>query len=224
MSIKLEVWGDYACFTRPEMKVERVSYDVITPSAARGLIESIYWHPGLKWVIDKIYVLNPIIFVPFKRNEIKNKANMNNALSALNGTRKPLSIVQNSASISQRTTLALKDVHYVIEAHFELTNKVSPNDNCGKFQDIITRRIEKGQCFKQPCFGLREFVAHFKKADYNEVPHDSSLDGTHDLGFVLYDLEYPDPIIQFESEPVPMYFRAKMTNGMIDLKNCEVVK
>ena len=221
MSIKLEVWGEYACFTRPEMKVERMSYDVITPSAARGLIESIYWHPGLRWTIDKIYVLNPINFVPFKRNEIKNKANMANALSAMNGSKKELSIIQNSTTISQRTTLALKDVHYVIEAHFELTDKATVNDNCGKFQDIITRRIEKGQCYKQPYFGLREFAAHFKNADYAKIPHDPSLDGIHDLGFMLYDLEYSN---QPNKEPIPMFFRAKMTDGVIDLKNCEVVK
>lgn len=223
MSIRIEVWGDYACFTRPETKVERFSYDIITPSAARGLIEAIYWHPGLRYHIDKIYLLppkgrtledgeEPIRFTSIRRNEVKAKLNRDTALSAMNkGTRIAL---YTSQEIQQRASLVLQDVHYVIEAHFDMTDKATPSDNPGKFQDILRRRLEKGQCYHTPCFGCREFPAHFREwhGDIPAVPY------SQDLGFMLYDMDYSDP-----QNIRPMFFRAKLVDGVLDLTDCEVV-
>lgn len=143
MSIKMEVWGDYACFTRPELKTERYSYDVPTPSAARGMLESVYWHPGLTWIVDKIYVMNPIRFTNLRRNELKSKILASAILSEANG--KSVSYIDRNADIQQRATTMLRDVHYVIEAHFEMTENANESDNPGKFQDIIKRRLHRGR-------------------------------------------------------------------------------
>ena len=120
MPIQVEVWGDYACFTRPEMKTERVSYDVMTPSAARGLLESIYWHPGLRWVIDRIHVCSPIRFTNIRRNEVKDVISANKVKAVMNGGTGELYLAA-SESIQQRAAMVLRDVHYVIDAHFEMT-------------------------------------------------------------------------------------------------------
>ena len=152
MPISLEVWGDYALFTRPEMKVERVSYDVMTPSAARGLIEAIYWHPGLRWVIDCIHVCAPIRFTNLRRNEVKSTLSARSVRTVMErGTGELYLCTAND--IQQRAALLLRDVHYVIEAHFDVTDKAAPGDNPGKFQDIVKRRIQRGQFYHQPCFG-----------------------------------------------------------------------
>ena len=151
MPIQLEVWGDYALFTRPEMKVERVSYDVMTPSAARGLIEAIYWHPGLKWTVDRIRVCAPIRFVNLRRNEVKSvipkiaksEKTAQDMLERGEVQLKPLCIVGDIRQ--QRAALLLRDVRYVIEAHFEMTDRAAEGDNPGKFQDIVKRRIKRGQ-------------------------------------------------------------------------------
>lgn len=161
MSMLIEVWGDYACFSRPEMKTERVSYDIITPSAARGLVEAIYWHPGMKYHIDRIYLLNPVRFTNIRRNEVKSTLLSSAALSAAKGGAAP--VLYTSADIQQRAALVLQDVHYVIECHFTMTDKAAPGDNPGKFQDILRRRLNKGQCYHQPCFGCREFPANFRE-------------------------------------------------------------
>ena len=211
--IRLLCWGDYACFTRPEMKVERVSYDVMTPSAARGLIEAIYWHPGLRYVIDEIDVLNPIRFTNVRRNEVKAKISGSQVLSnALNGKESCLYTKEN---IAQRASTILKDVKYCIHAHFEMTEKASDGDNPGKFLDILSRRARKGQCFHQPCFGCREFPANFQWAEEDEVI--SPISETRDLGYMLYDMDFSDP-----EHIVPMFFRAKLENGILNLRNCEV--
>ena len=144
MPIQVEVWGDYACFTRPEMKTERVSYDVMTPSAARGLLESIYWHPGLRWVIDRIHVCSPIRFTNIRRNEVKDVISANKVKAVMNGGTGELYLAA-PESIQQRAAMVLRDVHYVIDAHFEMTPAAAPGDNHGKFQDII--RNELGQSF-----------------------------------------------------------------------------
>ena len=136
--IQLEVWGDYALFSRPELKVERMSYDVPTPSAARGLVEAVYYHPGLQWHIDRIYVLNPIRFVSIRRNEVKSKVLATSARAAAQGSGQPLYLAT-PQEIVQRASLVLQDVHYVIEAHFTMTDRAVPGDNPGKFQDIVTR-------------------------------------------------------------------------------------
>lgn len=214
MSVKMEVWGEYACFSRPELKVERVSYDVPTPSAARGMLESVYYHPGLKWRIDRIYVLNPIRFVNLRRNEVKSKILASSILSEING--RPASCIDRGADIQQRAAMMLRDVHYVIEAHFDMTEQAAPSDNPGKFQDIIKRRLRRGQCFYQPYLGCRECTAHFQLWQGETIP---AINESRDLGLMLYDMDYSDlQSIQ------PMFFLARMENGVIDLTDCEVLR
>ena len=214
MSIKMEVWGEYACFTRPEMKVERVSYDVPTPSAARGMVESVYYHPGLKWHVDKIYVCKPIRFTNILRNEVASKISASNVLTEVNGKKR--SYIDRNADIQQRATTMLRDVHYVIEAHFEMTDKANPSDNPGKFQDIVKRRLRSGQAYMQPYLGCRECTAHFRLWEGGDIP---TIDETRDLGYMIFDMDYSDlENIQ------PMFFRAQMVHGVIDLTDCEVVK
>ena len=216
MAIRMEVWGNDACFTRPEMKTERVSYDVMTPSAARGIVEAVYYHPGMRWKIDRIYVLNPIRFTNLRRNEVKDKISASNALQAVNDTAREPYIVT-SKSIQQRAALMLQDVRYVIEAHFEMVpEKAAPSDNHGKFQDIIKRRLRRGQCYSQPYLGCRECTAHFRLWEEGEIP---TIGETRDLGWMLYDMDYADP-----ENIQPMFFRAQMVNGVIDLTDCEVFR
>ncbi len=213
MSIRIEVWGNYACFSRPEMKTERVSYDVMTPSAARGLVEAIYWHPGLRYHIDKIYLLAPIRFTNIRRNEVKSTLLASAALSAAKGGRLPA--LYTSQDIQQRAALVLQDVHYVIECHFDLTERAAPGDNAGKFQDILRRRLTRGQCHHTPYFGCREFPASFREWPGGTVP---TVPLTQDLGWTLYDLDYKDP-----QNIQPQFFRARLVNGVLDCRNAEVV-
>lgn len=215
MSVKIEVWGDYACFSRPEMKTERVSYDIITPSAAVGLIESIFWHPGMKWVIDKIYLLSPIRFTNVRRNEVKSVLSASNARSAMTGGGRDQLAIYTSRDIQQRASLILQDVHYVIEAHFDMTSRAAPGDNPGKFQEMIRRRLSKGQFYSQPYFGCREFPAHCREWKQGEIP---ALPITQDLGYMLHSMDYSDP-----QNIAPRFYRAKLVNGVIDLRECEVV-
>lgn len=219
MSVRVEVWGDYACFTRPEMKVERVSYDVITPSAARGLIEAIYWHPGLKWQIDRIYVMNPVRFTNIRRNEVKSKISASNIRAAMNGKGRSL-FLDASSDIQQRASVVLKDVHYVIEAHFEMTDQANEGDNPGKFQDIVRRRLQRGQCYHQPYFGCREFPASFRSYNDSAIVVSSELkDREIDLGYMLYDMDFCDL-----DDIQPIFFRGKLKNGVLDLTGVEVVR
>lgn len=210
MAIKVEVWGDYALFSRPEMKVERVSYDVITPSAARGLLESIYWHPGLSWKIDRIYVCNPIRFTNIRRNEVKDVISGSSVKSVMKSGKGEIYIAT-SESIQQRAAMVLKDVRYVIEAHFDMTDNAAASDNPGKFQDIMKRRLERGQFYSMPYMGTREFPAHFKPCGaIPECPDE--LKGTRDLGWMLLDMDYTD-----RSDIQPRFFRATITDGVIDV-------
>ena len=213
--IQLEVWGTYALFSRPELKVERVSYDVPTPSAARGIVESVYYHPGLTWIIDRIYVLNPIRFVSIRRNEVTDKISGSNVRQAAQGGGQPLYLVT-SQKIVQRTSLLLQDVHYVIEAHFEMTDRAAPSDNPGKFQDIVTRRMERGQCFHTPYFGCREFPVSFRRWLGGPIP---TIDETRDLGLMLYDFDYSNP-----AAITPTYFRARLEHGVLNTQDCEVFR
>ena len=213
--IQLEVWGAYALFSRPELKVERVSYDVPTPSAARGIVEAVYYHPGLRWVIDRIHVLNPIRFVSIWRNEVTDKISGRNVRQAVQSGGQPLYLVT-SQKIVQRSSLLLQDVHYVIEAHFEMTDKAAPSDNPGKFQDIVTRRMERGQCFHTPYFGCREFPVSFRRWPGGPIP---TIDETRDLGLMLYDFDYSDP-----AAIIPTYFRARLEHGVLNTQNCEVFR
>ena len=213
--IQLEVWGPYALFSRPEMHVERVSYEVPTPSAARGLVEAVYYHPGLQWHIRRIYVLNPIRFTNIRRNEVKSKVLASDVYSAMQGSGRPLSIVT-SQQIAQRASMLLQDVHYVIEAEFTITDRAAPSDNPGKFQDIVTRRMAKGQCYHAPYFGCREFPAHFRAWPGGPIP---TIQESRDLGFMLYDFDYSDP-----KNITPLYFHAKMENGVINVADCGVFR
>lgn len=215
MAVKVEVWGDFACYSRPEMKVERVSYDVMTPSAARGILEAIYWHPGLRWRIDNIYVLSPIKMTNIRRNEVKSKLLASNARTVMTGGRNEL-FINTSNDIQQRSSLVLQDVHYVIEGRFEMTGKAAPGDNPGKFQDIIKRRLQRGQCFHQPYFGCREFPAKFREWQGGEIP---CIEETRDLGYMLWDMDYSDP-----ANIRPQFFRARLERGVMRLTDCEVVE
>lgn len=212
MSIRIEVWGDYACFSRPELKTERVSYDVMTPSAARGLVEAIYWHPGMKYTIDRIYLLSPIKFTNIRRNEVKSKTTYGDAIKAANG--KPV-MITTATDRTQRAAMVLRDVHYVIECHFDMTDKAAEGDNPGKFQDILRRRLAKGQCYHTPCLGCREFSANFREWAANvQIP---AIDITQDLGFMLYDMDYSDP-----KNIQAQFFRARLEHGVLDCRNAEV--
>lgn len=209
MSVLVEVWGDYACFSRPEMKVERVSYDVMTPSAARGLLDAIYWHPGMRWVVDRIYVCNPIRFTNIRRNEVKDTISVRTAKKVMeHGGELYLATPE---SIQQRAAMVLRDVHYVIEAHFEMTPQANATDNPGKFQDIMRRRLEKGQFYHQPCFGVREFPANFRPC--KQIPEcPEELQGEKDLGWVLLDMDYRD-----RENITPKFFRATLRNGVLEV-------
>lgn len=215
MSIQVEVWGPYACFSRPELKTERVSYDVMTPSAARGLIEAVLWHPGMRWHISKIYVLAPIRFTNIRRNEVKSKGLASAARTVMNGGKANLAIYT-PADIQQRAAMVLQDVHYVIEAYFDMTDKASPTDNPGKFQAMMKRRLENGQCFHTPSLGCREFPAGFRLWEGGDIP---AIDETRDLGYMLYDMNYSNP-----RDIRPQYFHARLEHGVLDLRDCEVIE
>ncbi len=218
MSVRLEVWGDYACFTRPEMKVERVSYDVMTPSAARGILEAIFWHPGMKYVIDRIHVLSPIAFANIRRNEVKSKVSASAVYEHMTGGGKDL-YLNTSEDIQQRAAMVLQNVRYVIDAHFELVpDKMGAGDNVGKFSEMLKRRIEKGQCYHRPYFGCREFPVQFQMWEEKDIPT-AYPNETRDLGFMLFDMDYHDP-----QNIRPMFFRAKLEKGVLDLRNAEVLR
>lgn len=209
MSISVEVWGDYACFSRPELKTERVSYDVMTPSAARGLLDAIYWHPGMRWVVDRIHVCAPIRFTNIRRNEVKDIISARNAKAAMESGEEIY--LATSESIQQRAAMVLRDVRYVIDAHFEMTVRATPTDNPGKFQDIMRRRVEKGQFYHQPCFGVREFPAQFKPCE-ELPPCPEELVGEKDLGWMLLDLDYSD-----RENITPRFFRAALRDGVLEV-------
>lgn len=209
MSISIEVWGDYACFSRPELKTERVSYDVMTPSAARGLLDAVYWHPGMRWVVDRIHVCAPIRFTNIRRNEVKDIISARNAKAAMESGEEIY--LATSESIQQRAAMVLRDVRYVIDAHFEMTARATPTDNPGKFQDIMRRRVEKGQFYHQPCFGVREFPAQFKPCE-ELPPCPEELAGEKDLGWMLLDLDYSD-----RENITPRFFRAVLRDGVLEV-------
>lgn len=210
MPIRLEVWGEYALFTRPEMKTERVSYDVMTPSAARGILEGIFWHPGLRWIVDRIYVRAPVRFTNIRRNEVKSIISAKKVHTEMERGSGEL-FLSASEDIQQRAAMLLRDVHYVIDAHFEMTDRAAPCDNPGKFQDIMKRRITHGQCYHQPYFGCREFPARFALCE-NIPPCPDELKGRRELGYMLWDMDYSDP-----KEPQPLFFRAALQDGVLSV-------
>ncbi|KQN97863.1 type I-C CRISPR-associated protein Cas5c [Paenibacillus sp. Leaf72] len=209
--IRLRVWGDYACFTRPEMKAERVSYDVITPSAARGILESIHWKPAIRWVIDRIHVLKPIQFETIRRNEVEGVISARNVQQAMDG--KPITLAQIvTEERQQRATLMLRQVAYVIEAHFEMTDAAGTEDSPEKHYNIFLRRARKGQCFQQPYLGCREFPASFELVEVDETLHSYAYTDVaeKDLGWMLRDID-------FNNEMTPHFFRANMRCGVIEV-------
>lgn len=209
--IRLKVWGDYACFTRPEMKAERVSYDVMTPSAARGILESIHWKPAIRWVVDKIHVLNEIRFESIRRNEVEGVLSESNIKKAMKGEQTPLVQVVTDER-QQRSTLMLKDVAYIIEAHFEMTTAVGESETPEKHYNIFLRRARQGQYFHHPYLGCREFAAHFALVEEGEeIPPSFYKDVPEkDLGWMLWDLDYPQ-------EMTAKFFRASMQFGCIHI-------
>lgn len=215
--ITIRVGGPYALFTRPEMKVERVSYDVITPSAARGLIEAVYWKPAIRWVIDRLHVLSAIQVTNIRRNEVSEKASVDNALQAMKGATKPL-YLSAADTRQQRAAMVLKDVDYVIEAHFEpVEAKWGERDTEEGHYNIVLRRLRHGQHFHAPCLGTREFPARVELIEEGSAIPASPLTGVSDLGWMLYDLDFSNP-----RDIRPIFFRAAMRDGIIDLTNAEV--
>lgn len=208
MGYRVEVWGEWALFSRPELKVERMSYDVMTPSAARGLLESIFFHPGMRWRIDKIHVLAPIQFAAVRRNEVTQRV-LASDIRRLMTEGGGKSCIVTKDCIAQRASLLLKDVRYVIDAHFDMTERAAPTDNEGKFADIIRRRLEKGQFYSQPYFGCREFPANFQPWTGGEMPNPNA---DRELGLMLYDMDYTDP-----KNITPMYFRAALRGGAVNV-------
>ena len=209
--IKLHVWGEYACFTRPEMKVERVSYDVMTPSAARGILEAIHWKPAIRWVIDRIHVLKPIRFETLRRNELGGKIPVGSVRNAMKrgSTEGLCSFIEEDRQ--QRATTLLRDVAYIIEAHFELTDAAGEGDTEAKHLSMFNRRAAKGQCFHRPYLGTREFAANFELVDSTEPRPDLPADQRNrDLGWMLNDIDY-------ENEMTPYFFRAEICDGVVEV-------
>ena len=214
--IRLHVWGERACFTRPEMKVERVSYDVITPSAARGLLEAILWKPQIRWVVDRIHVLRPIRFQSFRRNEVGAKVSAANAKRAMRaGTTAGLGLVVED-NRQQRAATLLVNVAYVIEAHFELTAKACPDDTPAKYISMFNRRAAAGQCFHRPCLGTREFPADFALLAEDDPLPPSTLpaaDRDKDFGWMLHDID-------FANGNISRFFQARLVDGTLDVAAC----
>ncbi|MDH4992924.1 type I-C CRISPR-associated protein Cas5c [Aquamicrobium lusatiense] len=219
--IRLHVWGQHALFTRPELKVERYSFDVMTPSAARGILEAIHWKPAIRWVIDRIHVLKPIRFQTIRRNEVGHKAPAGKIKQAMNrGDLAGLQLLVDEDR-QQRASTVLVAPAYVIEAHFELTAKAGPDDTEGKHLDIFNRRAVRGQCFNQPCLGTREFAAHFElvapgallpERDPEMVNAQHGFGGIpRDLGMMLWDIDHQAP-----GRP-SLLFRASLTDGVMDV-------
>ena len=210
--IRLLVWGERACFTRPEMKVERVSYDVITPSAARGILDAIHWKPAIRWAVDRIQVLKPIRFESIRRNEVGGKLSAASVDKAIKAGRTDGLVTFVDEDRQQRAATILREVAYVIEAHFELTERADATDSVGKHLDIFNRRARKGQCFHTPCLGVREFPASFQllEAGIAEPIVNESLKGERDLGWMLHDIDFADGM-------TPHFFRAQMCDGLIEV-------
>ena len=220
----LEVTGDYACFTRPEMKVERVSYDLITPSAARAVFESILWKPGLRWRIRRIEVLKPVRWISVRRNEVAAITSSRNALTAMNEGRGKMALYIEDDR-QQRAGLFLRDVAYRLHADLEMQSDEA-RGNPGKYVSMFERRATQGQCVNQPYLGCREFAASFRLVElfsdgeewqvaHGEPPAMHEM--TSDLGWMLYDLDFTD-----RASPKPQFFRATVQRGVLNLVGVEV--
>lgn len=211
----LEVSGPYACFTRPEMKVERVSYDVITPSAARAIFDAILWKPAISWRIRRIEVCAPIRWTSVRRNEVGAVISAASVRSAMASGGKTVSLAIEDHR-QQRAGLFLRDVRYRLHGRFELTGKATDGDTPAKFAAMFERRARQGQCFHRPYLGAREFACDFTLLDSSEQSQapPEELRGRRDLGWMLYDMDYGPPP---HSDPTPMFFRAAMIDGVIEV-------
>lgn len=196
--VRLKVWGDNACFTRPEMKVERVSYDVMTPSAARGVLEAVLWKPAVRWRVTQIDVLKPIKWESVRRNEV----------GAVMSPRAHGMFIEEQRQ--QRAGLFLRDVAYTIHAYFDLTDNKGSDDTVVKFEQMFLRRAERGQCFHRPYLGCREFAADYTLVGEDQ-PAPEAIPLTRDLGWMLNDLDYDSEI------PVPQFFCAKIDLGRMSV-------
>lgn len=196
--IRLKVWGKNACFTRPEMKVERVSYDVMTPSAARGVLEAILWKPAIVWRITQIDVLKPIKWESVRRNEV----------GAVMSPRSNGLFIEDERQ--QRAGLILRDVEYTIHAYFEMTDKAGSEDNIVKFEEMFKRRAENGQCFHRPYLGCREFSAHFETVNKDQTLPEP-IGESRNLGWMLYDMDFGG------KEPAPRFFEASLEKGQLKI-------
>lgn len=214
----LEVWGDYACFSRPEMKVERVSYDVITPSAARGIFEAILWKPAIRWNVTRIDVLKPIQWVSFRRNEV-GKTIPNPTARQMAGLEGPSMGLFADENRQQRAGLFLKDVSYRLYGYFDFL-KPEQRDSQGnagsdeteaKYASMFERRATNGQCYHRPYLGCREFSCHYRLVD-QEQDVAQPIPEIRDLGFMLYDMNFDEN----PEKPSPMIFRAHMNMGTIN--------
>jgi CRISPR-associated protein Cas5d len=217
--IRIIIEGERACFSRPELKVERVSYDVITPSAARGILEAVFWKPAIKYIIDEIAICAPIKFENIRRNEVNSKASTGKAYIAASDDR------------AQRASMILKDVRYVVTAHFEpVDEKLGDGDklpdgkfNHGKFADILTRRLRNGQNYYMPYLGTREFPAYVSLLEEDDgMPR--PIADSRSLGLMLYDMDYERDADGNVTEFISTYFRAEIKQGVIDLRGVEVLR
>lgn len=205
--LSVRVWGDYACFTRPEMKVERVSYPVPTPSAARGILEAIFWKPEFRWEVVETRVIKPIRYASLFRNEVKDKV----AVSTVQRWPTTDGRYVAAEGRTQRHTLALVDVEYVISAQMLLNDRSA---HPAKYRDQFRRRVQRGQCYLRPYLGCREFAAHFGPASGDET----GIDASADLGLMLWDLDYGDP-----ARATPVFFAGRMTRGVVRYPTAEEV-
>ena len=200
--LEVKVWGDYACFTRPEMKVERVSYAVPTASALRGLLEAILWKPQFRWDVREAWVLQPIRFASLMRNEVKSKA----SLRSVQGWARDGGGYEAAEDRTQRHSLVLRDVAYLIRAQVQVVEGCDAQP--AKFRDQFRRRVQRGQCFARPYLGCREFSASFAQPEGSEEPIAENLD----LGRMLLDLDYAE---DGDGRGTPRFFEARMEQGVI---------
>lgn len=203
----LEVSGDYACFTRPELKVERVSYEVMTPSAARAIFEAILWKPSITWQVTRIDVLEPIRWMSLRRNEVGSKISTRVVQAAMRGGAGGLGLYVDEDR-QQRASLLLRNVRYRIHARLMMTPAAYPDDSIAKYAEMFRRRATHGQCINQPYLGTREFDCRFRLVE-DPSQETSPIDETRDLGLMLYDLDFAGPAV------TPMFFRAALADGTV---------
>lgn len=223
----VEIKGLYALFCRPELKVERVSYSVITPSAARGILEAVLWKPAIRYIIDEISVCSPIRFDTIRRNEVNKKIPYKLLQTATRDLENGSLYLAAGNERTQRAARVLRQVHYLVTAHFELTDKAGESDNEGKFAEMVKRRLRNGNNYHMPYLGTREFPAQIRLIENGEtLPRPINED--QDLGLMLYDIDYVKEKDkdgnEWVKEFIPMFFWAKMKQGVIDLRNMEVLK